>query len=78
MEDSGTLQALTQLSRAGKADVKRVLVLRTASNYSMPPPGKSPVESLLEHKPGSYSGYKESLDAAHRVGSVVVKELLKR
>jgi len=78
MEDSGTLQALTQLAKAGKVDAKRVLVLRTASNYDMPPPGKSPVESLLQHRPGSYSGYRESLDAAHRVGSVVVKELLKR
>src|SRR5471032_980616 len=33
MEDTGTLQSLTWLARAGRVDVRRVLVLRTASNF---------------------------------------------
>ena len=33
MEDTGTLQSLTFLAQAGKVDLKRVLVLRTVSNY---------------------------------------------
>src|SRR5258708_4304206 len=33
MEDTGTLHALTNLARAGKVDVNRVLVLLTASNF---------------------------------------------
>src|SRR5690606_35923410 len=33
MEDSGTLRSLTNLDRAGRVDLRRVLVLRTASNY---------------------------------------------
>ncbi len=78
MEDSGTLQAIEYLGRVGKADPKRVLVLRTASNFSLPPAGMNAAESLMGHAPGKYSGYVESLDAAHRVGSAVVKELLKR
>jgi purine nucleoside permease len=32
MEDTGTLQALTFLGHAGRADLRRVLVLRTVSN----------------------------------------------
>ena len=32
MEDSGTMQALTFLSQAGRVDLQRVLVLRTVSN----------------------------------------------
>ncbi len=32
MEDTGTLQSLTFLAKAGRADVNRVLVLRTASD----------------------------------------------
>ena len=78
MEDSGTLQALHYLSRAGKVDVSRVLVLRTASNYSMPPAGESAAESLLGNSKQHYSGYRESLEAAYRVGMAVVAEWLKK
>lgn len=78
MEDSGTVEAISRLAKLGKADLKRVLVLRTASNYTTPRAGVSSLDSILPHKPGSYSGYLESLDAAHRVGSVVVHELLKK
>ncbi|MEJ1972049.1 MAG: hypothetical protein WDM96_06120 [Lacunisphaera sp.] len=38
MEDTGTLRALTNLTRAGRADVQRALVLRTASNFDLQPP----------------------------------------
>ena len=75
MEDTGTLQALTFLSRAGRVDRDRVLVLRTASNYDQQRPGISAAQSLAETKIGSYSAYLPSLDAAWRVGSTVVHEL---
>ena len=39
MEDTGTLTALGRLGALGLADPERVLVLRTVSNYSMPPRG---------------------------------------
>ena len=39
MEDSGTLGALTRLGGLGRADPRRALVLRTVSNYTVPPPG---------------------------------------
>lgn len=77
MEDTGTLQALTWLTRAGKADVKRAMVLRTASNFDGPPTGMTAAESLFGEKLTTYSAYIPSLESAHRVGSVVVREIVK-
>ncbi|MBO1360806.1 purine nucleoside permease [Acetobacter sacchari] len=75
-EDIGFMQALTAQARAGRVDINRVLILRTASNYDMPPPGKSAADLLAEeaHESG-FSGFLPSLDAAYQVGSVVVREL---
>jgi purine nucleoside permease len=75
MEDSGTLVALTYLGTAGKVNKDRVLVLRTASNYSMPPPGVSAAENMQKENEG-YSGLDASVESAYRVGSAVVEELL--
>lgn len=77
MEDTGTLQSLTWLQKAGKVNRQRVLVLRTASNFDQQRDGITAPESLAETKVGSYVAYLPSLDAAHRVGSVVVHELLR-
>lgn len=77
MEDTGTLQSLTWLARAGRVDVRRVLVLRTASNFDSPPPGMTAAESLFGEKFTSYSAYKPSLESAWLVGSTVVHELVK-
>jgi purine nucleoside permease len=72
MEDSGTLQSLTFLAHAGKVDRRRVLVLRTASNYTMQPPGVSAAENLARETAGYYSAFLPSLEAAYRIGSPVV------
>jgi purine nucleoside permease len=77
MEDSGTLVALTYLGAAGKVNKDRVLVLRTASNYSMPPPGVTAAENMQKENEG-YSGLDASVESAYRVGSAVVEELLKK
>jgi purine nucleoside permease len=76
MEDSGTLLALNYLNTAGKVDKQRVLVLRTASNYSMPPPGVTAAQNMQKENAG-YSGLDASVEAAYRVGSTVVEELLR-
>jgi purine nucleoside permease len=75
MEDTGTLEALTLLSQAGRVSLDRVLVLRTASDFDQPPPGVSPAESLAATKIGHYVAYLEALDAAWRVGHMVVEEI---
>jgi hypothetical protein len=77
MEDSGTLQALTFLAEAGRADTNRVLVLRTASNFDQQPPGKTAAESLAEENGGKFSAYLPSLESAYSVGSRVLHELVR-
>jgi len=76
MEDTGTLRALTNLAHAGRADVNRVLVLRTASNFDCQPPGVTAAASLSGENIGHYSAYVPSLEAAHAVGSRVVHALV--
>jgi len=76
MEDSGTLQALSFLSQAGRVDLQRVLVLRTVSNYDREPPGMSASESLQEMVSGNYSAYMPALEAAQIVGDRVVRDVV--
>lgn len=77
MEDTGTLQSLTFLAKAGRADLNRVLVLRTASNFDLPQPGVTAAENLARMKLGSYSAFLPSLEAAWRVGNTVVEYLVR-
>ena len=65
----------TFLAKAGRADRNRVLVLRAASNYDQQRPGIGAAESLAETKIGQYGAYLPALEAAWRVGHVVVGEL---
>ena len=73
MEDSGTMTALHRLARVNKVDKDRVLILRTASNFTVPPPGKAATSSATAEYPDKG---RAALEAAYRVGSVVVKELV--
>ncbi len=77
MEDIGTHQSLTFLANAGKVDVNRLLVLRTASNFTMQHEGITAAQSLAGEKltGGGYSAYIPSLESAYSVGSRVVEEL---
>ncbi len=75
MEDTGTLQSLRFLANAGRIDWKRILVLRTVSNYDQQPRGLSAAESLARQRIGSYSAYLPALEAAYSVGHAVVNEL---
>ena len=76
MEETGTLQSLTFLENAGKVDAQRVLVLRTASNFSMPPPGVNPAVNLSGEKKRGYSAFIPSLEAAYDVGSKAIREII--
>src|SRR4030095_11592062 len=64
MEDTGTLQSLTWLSRAGRVDVRRVLVLRCGSDHDVPPPGRTAAEALARTKIGQYAAYLPALESA--------------
>lgn len=76
MEDSGTLQALTFLAQSGRADLHRVLVLRTVSNYDREPPGGDAAVSLQSMVAGNYSAYLPALEAAYKVGDRVVRDIV--
>lgn len=76
MEDSGTLQALEFLKKAGRVDRERVLVLRTVSNYDREAPGISVAQSLESLAAGNYSAYLPALEAAERVGDKVVRDIV--
>jgi purine nucleoside permease len=76
MEDTGTLQSLQFLARAGRVDWQRILVLRTVSNFDRQPRGMTAAESLARQRIGTYSAYLPSLEAAYKIGHVVVSELL--
>jgi len=72
MEDSGIAEALTRLDQMHRADFRRFLDLRTASNYSEQAPGHSAAESIT----APYIGGIPALESAYRVGSPVVHEIL--
>jgi purine nucleoside permease len=75
-EDSAYLQALTFLAHAGRADLARVLDLRTGSDYSLPPRGTSAADFLKSEATGNYAAYGEAIENAYAVGSRVVRELV--
>ena len=74
MEDSGIARAVGILGRMKQADPARVLVLRTASDYTAPPPGISApdyVATIQKQVPAT----REALAAAYLVGKPVVEEI---
>jgi purine nucleoside permease len=76
MEDTGTLQALTLLNNAGRVDIRRVLVLRTVSNYDRQAPGSTAAASLNDMTGYNYSAYLPALEAAQTVGDKVVRDIV--
>jgi purine nucleoside permease len=69
-EDQGILDVLDLFTRAGRVDNRRVLVLRTASNYSREADGADPTLRF------AHGGAGAAFEAAYRVGSPVVKALV--
>jgi len=79
MEDCGVIHSLQRLARVKRVDVERILVLRTASDYSAPGKGQTAAELLASEASSDsatqLSAFIPSLEAAYRVGSVVVDTL---
>ena len=73
MEDSGTLTALYRLAREKLVDTDRIMVLRTVSNYSMPP--KNETASWSTTAPYPEQG-KPALETAYTVGHAVISEII--
>ena len=49
-EDNATLEALTRAAHSGLADLRRVAVLRTGSDFDRPFPGQSTYDSMLAQR----------------------------
>jgi purine nucleoside permease len=73
MESQSMAGAMQIAARQGLVDPSRVLVLRTASNPSTPPPGTPVLASVGDEGPGQLVAY----EANYRVGAPVVHELLR-
>lgn len=69
-EDQGILDVLSLFGRAGRVDMRRVLVLRTASNYTREPKGEPQAVAFTE------GGAAAAFESAYRVGAPVVKALV--
>jgi purine nucleoside permease len=79
MEDHGVIHSLQLLANDHRVDLDRVLVLRTAANYSVPAKGQTAAQLLASESSSDtathLSAFIPSLEAAYRVGSPVVKTL---
>jgi purine nucleoside permease len=77
MEDTGTMQAITRLDNAGRADIDRVMVLRGVTNYTRPIDSVTAAQSLEGETVGHYSAYIPTLENVYLTGSPVIEALLK-
>ena len=73
MEDSGFMSSLARLDAIHRVDIRRVMVLRTASNYSMQPPDDTALKSVNAHYVG---GGKIAEESAWLCGSTVLHRIL--
>lgn len=73
VEDNGILRVMDRLDEQRFIDRDRVLVLRTASNYSHQPPGEDVVWSLTAPYPADGL---TALETAYRVPLPVIRELM--
>ena len=77
-EDNATFNALTRATAAGRADVKRLAVLRTGSNFDRPYPGQSAVASLMASTSGASGGFVPATTNLYRVGGPLVADIVAR
>jgi purine nucleoside permease len=77
-EDNATYNALARAAAAGRLDLKRLAVLRTASNFDRPYPGQSAHASLIASTTGGSGGFGPATQNLARVGGVLVKDIVAR
>ncbi|MEM9226470.1 MAG: purine nucleoside permease, partial [Verrucomicrobiota bacterium] len=74
MEDTGSLHAIAHLEKLGLAQMSRVLILRTISNFTLPPPGECPTEHF--HDKNAFPAFDLALENGYRVATAVIDHLL--
>lgn len=73
MEQAAYVGTLQRMANKGCVDFNRVMMLRSASNYSMPPSGQAVTTTIGDESLGTLPAF----EAQYRAGSVVAHELLK-
>lgn len=69
MEDSATLQSMSYLHNAGLVDKNRMVILRTASNFTMQPPGLCAAQNLENESSGEgCAAMRSAIESAYLVG----------
>jgi len=72
MESQIYIDTMYVLAKQGLVDMNRVMVLRTASNFTEPLPGQSPVDSVGDEGPGQIAAFESN----YRAGAPVAHEIL--
>ncbi|KAG5419517.1 hypothetical protein I9W82_003284 [Candida metapsilosis] len=72
-EDNATLEVLTRLDKAGLLDYERVMVMRTISDFTRPPPSMSAYEYFFNRTDG---GIQASLDNLVIAGTPILRDIL--
>jgi len=76
-EDHGTMTSLRRLAAANLVDWDRVMVLRTASDFDQPYPGRTALQSIGDSSAmGLPIALDISLENAYRVGSAVTRDII--
>ncbi len=75
-EDNATRNALERAAAAGKADLKRLAVLRTASNFDRPYPGQTAHASLTASTTGATGGFMPATQNLALVGGALVRDIV--
>lgn len=77
-EDNATYNALARAAAAGRLDLKRLAVLRAASNFDRPHPGQSAQASLAASTSGATGGFLPATQNLALVGGVLVRDIVAR
>jgi purine nucleoside permease len=72
MEQQDYIGTLSRMAAKGFVDMNRVMQLRAASNYCMPPPGQGVETTIGDETLGTLTAFEEG----YRAGSKVLHEIL--
>lgn len=75
-EDNATYNALARAGASGKVDIKRLAVLRTASNFDRPHSGQSAYASLMASTAGTPGGFVPATQNLYAVGGLLVNDIV--
>lgn len=75
VEDSGIMEAIRFLAQGQRANTQRVMLLRTASNFTTPPPHLDAATNLAREMSG-FGAMEPAVENHWRVGSAIIREIV--